>query len=57
MIETLTLVTLSAILTIYIILTRNTVRQLRRDILTTTRGARQARVELLEDPRYKDLDA
>ncbi len=57
MTETLILITLSTILTLHIWVTRRSITRLRRDIMLTTRGARQARIELLERAEYKDLDS
>ena len=57
MTETLILTTLSTILALHIWVTRRAITRLRRDIMLTTRGARQARIELLERPEYKDLDS
>ncbi len=57
MTETLILTALATILTLHIWVTRRAFRRLRRDIMLTTRGARQARIELLERAEYKDLDS
>ncbi len=56
MLELLTTGLTAALLIVHIYVTRRNLRELRKDILRTTRGARQARGVLLEKPEYSNLD-